>query len=116
MRTIADIQRLRDLRASKSKDLTLSSAIDQALRDVKSAARAHSAVDASILRNLPQRLQPLILSSRFARATLTLDVADAAALFELERWFKAGGEKHLLNSKVRRIKLQLAHINPHNKT
>lgn len=107
---IANLTKLREMRVRKDDaprvDVALAKMADELSRVEKKLGGAGAAWASVCPAGLAERATPVSL----ARGTLNVEVSDAAARYELDRWLRGGGERALVaasRTPIRKVRLLL---------
>lgn len=101
------IEAMRKWRVRPGPDLSIAGAAGQIARELARAQKTVAAGESALQQLLPPELRPIVLSVRLVRGVLLVRAADASAVYQIDRWLRAGGELALRKAakNVRHVRL-----------
>lgn len=107
-RSIDDLTRLRSLRNPREKETGIAGVVRGLERDVKRLQKAVGGVGVAWEVVAPDRVREKCELVGVSRGVVTVRVRDSSARFELDRWWRSGGERELAaaaKTSIRKLKI-----------
>ncbi len=104
----AQLRQLRQWRAARERDVSIGASIREATARVDEQRRAAGGAGESWEALVPARVRERCRVVLVLRGVMTVQVRDAAARFEVDRWLRSGGELELVKrAGIKRVKVVL---------